>query len=99
MKKYDTEAARIIGSLTELGTSATPGPFYATSYTGKPNERPEDDTSWTVGPDAKGENWNTDSQYPGYGLTKPDAELLAFLRTNAPLIVQILKEYVCGVKP
>lgn len=37
-----------------------------------------DELVWTVSKDPKKTGWNTDSGYPGYALTRADAEELAY---------------------
>jgi hypothetical protein len=57
----------------------------ADEYCGDPS--PEE-LVWTVSKNPKITGWNTDSGYPGYGLTKADAEELAFaanLIANSPI--------------
>jgi hypothetical protein len=34
----------------------------------------ENEAVWTIGPETSGEQWNTDMAYPGYGMSKADAE-------------------------
>lgn len=42
-----------------------------------PDMTDPEDTVWTVSRDPNVPGWNTDGGYPGYGLTKADAEELA----------------------
>lgn len=87
---------QIARQLRDLMAKATPGPWYATDAEyweghwadGSLSAREE---TWTVSTDPKAPGWNTDGGHPGYGISKADAELIAFLRTHAQEIIEALE--------
>jgi hypothetical protein len=53
---------------------------------------------WTVSRDPNDTGWETDSGYPGYGLTKHDAEELANAANRVEQLETALRHYACGCK-
>lgn len=101
---WGEEMKSILDILSECATydklkaEATPGPWHVTRDDWTIEEPETDETVWTVGPNADGENWATDSGQNGYGILKQDATFIAHAHNWEPTkiirgLVEELKDF------
>jgi hypothetical protein len=94
-----TPIEKLIKKTLTLDAKSTNAPWFATADCcwHDQQDKYKLDT-WTVGPIEDEPNWNNDSNQPGYGMLKKDAELVAAYRTSAPILAKALKIAIDGLE-